>query len=332
MKKSQQNMIQGPGRFEYYLIQLDELFVKASKTENPALFLYQNDARTKLFMLEGLSKLYAGLHDKKRFKYALEYFKSLEDMIGAVDYYDSFAKDFLNDPIMPSTIRLFVESKRDENLKAINEILVKKKWINNDAVRTKKIKRKIKSAAWKIPEKEVKLIKEFYKNEIEKINQFYKDTGAEFTDIELQVHSVRRKLRWLSIYPQALQGCVQFADNGTETPELSKYLTPEIVNSPFNIMPKAGNNQFFFLIERNYFLALSFVISALGKLKDKGLRILVIAEAVQNTQFVTEEIAMERALALNGGNADGLKDSLKKAKEICEPFFAENNLGKLIVQ
>ena len=131
-------MIQGPGRFEYYLIQLEELLVKASATQNPALFLYKNDARTKLFMLEGLSKLYAGLHNKKKFLYAMEYFKDLEDMFGAVDYYDGFAKDFLEDPIMPSTIRLFVEARREQNLKEINEVLIKKKWTSADLYRTKK--------------------------------------------------------------------------------------------------------------------------------------------------------------------------------------------------
>ena len=323
-------MLQGPGRFEYYLIQLEELLSKAAITENPALFLYQNDARTKLFMLEGLSKLYAGLHDKKRFLYAMEYFKTLEDMIGAVDYYDAFAKDFLEDPIMPSTIRLFVESKREEKLKAINEILIKKKWISADLYRTKKIRKRIKKADWKIPEKEVQLIKEFYFKAIEKINEFYKETGEQFTDIELQVHDLRRKLRWLSIYPQALRGCVQSVDNGIETPELAKYLTPEIINSPFNIMPPPGNNRFFVQLEKNYLFALSFVISELGKIKDQGLRIVAVAEAVKHTQFVTDEIAMERAIELNALNTDGLYSSLKKANEICDPFFAENNLGKLI--
>ena len=323
-------MLQGPGRFEYYLIQLEELLLKAAVTENPALFLYQNDARTKLFMLEGLSKLYAGLHDKKRFLYAMEYFKTLEDMLGAVDYYDAFAKDFLEDPVMPSTIRLFVESKREEKLKAINEILIRKKWISADLYRTKKIRKRIKKADWKIPQKEVELIKEFYFKEIEKINEFYKETGEQFTDIELQVHDLRRKIRWLSIYPRALRGCIQFIDNETETPEIAKYLIPEIINSPFNIMPQAGNNQFFVLLEKNYFLSLSFVISALGKIKDRGLRVVAIAEAVKNTQFVNDKIAMERAIELNAVNTDGFYDSLKKANEICDPFFAENNLGKLI--
>jgi len=325
-------MIQGPGRFEYYLIQLEELLVKASATQNPALFLYQNDARTKLFMLEGLSKLYAGLHNKKKFLYAMEYFKNLEDMFGAVDYYDGFAKDFLEDPIMPSTIRLFVEARREENLKAINAVLIKKKWTSADLYRTKKIRRRIKKTDWQIPEKEVELIKQFYQKAIKSVNEFYKETGAEFTDIELQVHDLRRKLRWLSIYPQALRGCVQFTDNDIETPELLKYLTSEVVNSPFNIMPVAGNNQFFVFIEKKYFLALSFVIGALGRTKDKGLRIMVTAEAVKNTQFVNETVAMERALLLNNSENIGLSIVLKKAKEICQPFFEEDNLGKLLAK
>ena len=60
-------MILGPQRFEYFLMKLEELLAQAAATKNPALFLYQNDARTKLFMLEGLSKLYAGMHNKKKF-------------------------------------------------------------------------------------------------------------------------------------------------------------------------------------------------------------------------------------------------------------------------
>ena len=325
-------MIQGPGRFEYYLIQLEELLVKASATENPAFFLYKNDARTKLFMLEGLSKLYAGMHNKKKFLYAMQYFKSLEDIFGAVDYYDGYAKDFLEDTIMPSTIRLFVEKRREENLQLINEVLIKKKWLSPDLYRTKKIRKRIKNADWQTPEKEVVSIKQFYQKAIARINEFYKETGAEFTDIELQVHDLRRKLRWLSIYPQALRGCIQFSDNIIETPELSKYLIPEIVHSPYNIMPVAGHNQFFVLFEKNYFLSLSYVISALGKIKDKGLRILATAEAIKNTQFVNETISLERALLLNNVESNGLDMTLKKAKEICQPFFEEDNLGKLILK
>ncbi len=323
-------MKQGAGRFEYYLIQLEELLLKASVTDSPALFLYKNDARTKLFMLEGLSKLYAGMHNKKIFIYALKYFKSLEDMLGAVDYYDGFAKDFLKDDEMPATVRMFAEEKKEKMLQAMNLVLRKKKWLTSDLYRTKKIRRKLKKADWLAPEEEVESIKRFYKKTIAKTIEFYVETGTHFSDLEMQVHDLRRKLRWLSIYPQALRGCVQFVDNNGTAPELIKYLIPEIVNSPFNVMPAAGNNQHFVFIEKNYFLALSNIISALGKIKDQGLRIMATAEAVENTQFVDQKVSMERAFTLNHVQENGLNEILKKAKEICEPFFYEDNLSKLL--
>lgn len=323
-------MKQGPGRFEYYIIQLEDLLTKAGGTENPALYLYQNDVRTKLFMLEGLSKLYAGLHNKKRFTYALEYFKSLEDLFGAIDHYNGIAKDFLKDYEMPSTLRIFAEGKKEQMLEAANLVLLKKKWTAPDLYRTKKIRNKIKKADWQNPEEEVESIKAFYKKSIKNITEFYLETGTEFTDIELQVHDLRRRLRWLSIYPQALRGCVQYIDNGIDTPEIAKYLTLEIVNSPFNIMPFAGTNQFFVFVEKNYFLALSYVINALGKIKDQGLRIMATAEAVENTQFVDEKVSLERAFSLNHVEESGLKDILKSAKDICEPFFYEDILEKLL--
>ncbi len=322
-------MTQGPGRFEYFLLQLEGLLQQASKTDNAALFLFENDARTKLFMLEGLSKLYSGLHNKKIFKYANDHFKLLEDALGAADYYDGYAKDFLADNEMPVTIRLFIEERKAEKLSELNAILLKKKWVGHEPSRTKKIRKKLLKADWKEPEEEMKLIKKYYLGAIKEINNFYKNTGTQFTDIEAQVHELRRKLRWLSIYPQALQGLLQLTDSGLKDDAVEKYLTPAIVNSPFNVMPAIANNKVALTLEKNYFLALSFVISALGKIKDKGLRVVATAEAVRHTQFVNDEVALQRAVTLNHAEKDGMAHILKEAKEICGPFFIEDNLGKL---
>ena len=57
-------MIKGPARFLYYLTKLQSLFDKAAKQKNPALWLYNNDARTPLFMLEGLAKMYISINNK----------------------------------------------------------------------------------------------------------------------------------------------------------------------------------------------------------------------------------------------------------------------------
>lgn len=324
-------MTQGPGRFEYYLIQLEELLQQASKTENPALYLYKNDARTKAFMLEGLSKLYAGLHNEKRFSYAKEFFKTIEDALGNIDHYDAYAEQFLADPEMLTTIRMFMEQKRDEKLAELNTLLIKKRWINSDRSRTKKIRKKIKKADWLKPEEEIEAIHNFYKKAIKDINEFYKETGTEFTDIELQVHELRRKLRWLSIYPQALQGAIQIVDNNPQDEALLKYLTDEIVNSPFNKMPAIGNNTTVLVFEKNHFLSLSYVIKELGNLKDDGLKVMATAEAVAATQFLNEENALQKAFELNKLNNDGIKEIMAKARALCDPFFEEDNLGKMII-
>ncbi len=323
-------MTQGPGRFEYFLLQLEGLLQQASQSENVALFLFENDARTKLFMLEGLSKLYTGLHNKKIFKYTNDHFKLLEDALGEVDYYDGYAKDFLADNEMPATIRLFMEEKKAEKLGDLNTLLLKKKLIGHDPSRIKKIRKKLQKADWKKPEEEMQLIKLYYAKEIEDINHFYKSTGSDFIDIEAQVHDLRRKLRWLSIYPQALRGAVQLADSGVKDDLVVKYLTPAVINSPFNVMPGVANNDVILTLEKNYFLALSNMISALGKIKDKGLRLVATSEAVRHTQFVTDEVALQSAIVLNHAENGGVSHILKEAKEICEPFFVEDNLGKLV--
>jgi hypothetical protein len=324
-------MTKGLGRFEFYLIQLDDLLLKASRTDNPALYLYQNDARTKIFMLEGLAKLYAGMHNESLFLKIKERLKLLEDLIGGVDYYDNFAKDFLKDDEMPSTIRLFLENRRDEKLAKLNAALLKRKWINHDPLRTKKIRKRLKKMGWVNTEKEIVLIKKFYQKSIEGINKFYEETGVAFSNLEEQVHELRRRLRWLSIYPQALQGAIQLKDSQLKDQAVEKYLIPEIVNSPFNKMPQQGNNPTTLLLEKNYFLALSNMISALGKLKDKGLRVIITAEAEKATQFVSEEIALQRAYELNKMNTDGLKEIMSKAHGLCAQYFEEKNLDKLIV-
>lgn len=154
--------------------------------------------------------------------------------------------------------------------------------------------------------------------------------GEGFTELEAQVHEMRRKLRWLSIYPQALQGLIQLNDGAATNPALQKYLTPEIVNSPFNKMPPPGMNTSFLLLEKNYFLALSWMISALGTLKDDGLRIVAVTEAIQQTEGISHEAACEKALGILGADSTALQQVLDKSTAICKTFFEENIPDKLI--
>lgn len=324
-------MHKGLERFNFFLEKLEVLIAKADKQKNPALFLYQNNARTPLFMLEALSKMYAGIHNKKRFGKLKEHFKLLEDALGAIDYYDSAAKNLKSNKKIPPKILQYLQAQTREKIQHLNDILVEKEWIDSNNLRINKVYNKLSDADWKSEEKEMDAIETFYHKAIGDIIDFTHSTAYHFDNMEEDVHELRRKLRWLSIYPQALQGTIQLADKKGKEKHLTKYLTKEIVNSPFNKMPDAGDNEYFLLLDKKYFLALSWMIDALGKLKDNGLQIIAIKEALQQTENATEQMAVKKVYGWLGSKQTKLPVLLKEAEAVCKTYFKEQNLKQLIV-
>jgi hypothetical protein len=323
-------MYKGEQRFNFYLNQLQALFNKAAKQKNPALWLYTNNARTPLFMLEGLAKLYAELHNKKKFIKIKEHFKLLEDTLGAIDYYDAIAKDFISKKNIPVAITSYLQAQTREKIQSLNEILIEKKWFNPDDNRIKKIKEKLDDADWMDEDKEIEDIREFYGEAIYEIIEFIQKRKYHYDNMEADVHELRRRLRWLSIYPQALQGCIQLAENKFKPKHLAKYLIKEIVSSPYNKMPDAGDAKYFLLLNKTYFLALSWIIAELGTLKDNGLHIIALKEALQQTASLREEAAFKKAYELSGKKQEKLQTLLDKAEAITKVFFQEHNLEHLV--
>ena len=320
----------GIKRFEFYLVKMEVLLLKSSEDKNPALWLYTNGARTHLFMLESLAKLYSYLHNRKRFEKIKLQFKFLEDTLGAIDYYDCFAKEFVSNATIPTEVTEYLNAQTREKIQRLNDLLIEHKWIGDRANRIEKIRKKLYDADWLEPKEELKAIFNFYKASISNIKEFVTAAEDNFTEIESQVHGLRRKMRWLSIYPQSLQGLIQINTSGAKRDTVLKYLTPEIVNSPFNKMPEPGENNYFLLLEKNYFLALSWMIAELGKLKDNGLRILVTAEAFQQTEGLSQPDALSKAFDIFGGDKEALQKILANANSIIKTYLEEKNLDKLI--
>ena len=324
-------MNKGILRFEMFLQQFEKILFKAASQKNPALYLYQNNARTPLFMLEGLAKLYSGIHNKKKISKLKEHFKLLEDALGAIDYYDSIARTLANNKKMPLEINQYLLAQTREKLQHLNELLIEKKWIGENNDRLVKIRKKIKDSNWLDDEKEINEINKFYEKAIYEIIEFTHSINYHFDNMEEDVHELRRKLRWLSIYPQALQGCIQLVESQTISKNLKKYLTTEIINSPFNKMPSAGGNQYILLLDKNYFLTLSWIIAELGKLKDNGLTIVAFKEALQQIEGLNDTAALNKAYRILGTKQIKLAVLLNDAEKISKTFFNENNLEKLVI-
>jgi hypothetical protein len=322
-------MTNGMSRFYFYLTQLEEHLSKASKDASPAEWLFANNSRTPLFMLQALAKLYSNLHDKPMFTKIKVHFKELEDLLGDIDHYHFYLKEFSKKEGIPPIILSYFKRKREENVQLLNDKLVEKKWLLLKKNRIEKIWKKIQGADWMKEKDEVIAIKTFYSNSIIEINVFYRSAEGQFTDMENQVHALRRKLRWLSIYAQALRGSIQLTDSNPEDEKINKYLVPDIINSPFNKMPDAGSNRHFLLLEKDYYLSLSWMIAELGKLKDAGLSIMAINNALAfhkddlpgNAEHIQKIVSQE----------DTLESNLTKASQISKDYFEEKNLEKIIV-
>ena len=295
--------------FDYYLTIAEENLTKASAESNPAKWLYKNNFRTPLFMLEALTRVYQKIADKKLFEKLNKHFKLGEDLIGEIDFFYYYAEILEDENVKAGLIKKAVEKEEE-----YNKLLKKKDWLNGK--RIKKIRKKISETPDLSIEKEISKIKDFYKNEINKIISFSKTSDFKFEDIEDDVHEMRRKLRWLSIYPQAFLGLFKYADNQAKPPEyIQKYLTDNIINSPYNIFPTTLNFKDHILINKDYFFALSWVIDAIGDLKDEGLK--------------AEALHLVGADATKEGESTTL---LKKYEEILVPFFKEENLNHLVQQ
>lgn len=324
-------MKQGINRFNYFLTQLETIILAAGKQKNPALWLYRNNARTPLFMLESLAKLYAEFHNEKLFSRLKEHFKLLEDALGAIDYYDTIAKDFAANKKVPAPVINYLQAQTREKIQSLNEVLTEKEWLKADVLRISKIHKKLERADWKNEEKEMALIKDFYGEAIYGIVEFVRETNFKFSDMESEVHELRRKMRWLSIYPQALRGAIQLKAAVRRPRHLTKYCTEEITGSAFNIMPDPGNLSVLLFLEKNHFYALSWMIDRLGYFKDSGLRIVALQEALQQTTSVSNEEAAVRVEQMLGKQQPSLKELLSAAGTTCKTYFKEQNLEHLVI-
>jgi hypothetical protein len=321
-------MTKGYPRFEFYLNQLGELMKNAEGQEDRAMWLFKNSARTPFFMLEALSRLHEKIDDHKAFMKLRSQFKQAEDMLGVIDYYN-WLNDSLAGKQVDDRYKQFIRERLDYSVGKFNELLLDKEWISAGGRRIKKLTKKLKHADWPGSKKEINCIGSIYKAAIKDITKFVEERDFRFDNVEEDVHELRRRLRWLSIYPQALNGIIRYAPASAPAPHLEKYLTPEIVNSPYNKLPISDDVPVL-LVDKNYFLALSWMIAQLGKLKDDGLLITGLAEAISGTENIASGDAMSKAMALLGLKVNSIDSILRKAEEITRVYISEKNLKDLV--
>ena len=315
--------------FLFYSSQLQTLLVKASKQKNPALWLYTNDARTPLFMLEALTRLHEKSFKEKIFDKWNKRFKKLEDLFGEIDQYVVLEKELKSNKKVSSEAIKYFTVNSNNFINKCNQRLTEKEWLNN----------KLLIFDEKLGKFSVHYNKEYIDeltfsiiDEIDAILSFCMKCDYQFTKLEEQVHELRRKLRWLSIYAQALQGLIQLKKSTKKSKYQLNYFTKEVLSSPYNKLPSKPKNTAIIEFDNDSFFALSWLIKALGKLKDDGLKIEKLSNAIFISEEITEIQAREKAIALLGLKKTIETDILKEASDIVKTTLSKDKiLDRLVI-
>ncbi|MES2679041.1 MAG: hypothetical protein V4635_04115 [Bacteroidota bacterium] len=297
-----------------YADQLITLFQSAITSKDPAVFLYKNEARTPLFMAESLARLMCKINPGHRIEKALKAFKKPEDLLGEADHYDSFNKQFSKNKAVSKAQLDYLVKKRNKAFKKLNEKLPEKDYYQEPFNRL---------AAEKINFEDIKLISGIEKQirtELKDSAGFFAKYPEKFTDLESQVHEIRRKLRWISIYSQSLQGIIVLKTQKTKPSWEKEFQSKTSLSSAFNKLPLKKGLAKHIYFNRNAFYALTYTIDRLGVIKDQAQAIEVLAKSIKKTGALVDESYIETAIKQLGVKYTE-KDLMQDAHELLEKFF-----------
>ena len=281
-------------------------------------------------MLEALTRLHYKAFDVKLFDKWNNRFKKLEDVFGRVDEYASLESQFATNQKITGEAIKYCTVNKENYLSKCNMRLSEKDWLGNKML---SFGRGLKALGLFYDKHYVNGLRIALIREVDNVSSFTLKTDYQFTEIEAQVHEIRRKLRWFSIYVQALCGLIQVKESGKRKKYEVGYFTKEIIDSPFNkIAPKPADMEVI-EFDRDSFLALNWLINELGKLKDSVLTMYQLRDAVFVTENVTKEEATQKALKALGLKSTAEEDALKKASDLIRAFMAKDKmLDNLIVR
>lgn len=308
-----------------YCMQLTELFQQSISQPDPALFLHQKDARSPLFMAESLTRVLDEANDKKKIEKALKLFKKLEDALGKIEENDTLIKLFAKNKAIEKDELVYFLKKRIKAIEKLNNKLLEKEFYQVDFNRI--------ANGLRVDFNDKALVRKLQKqmkDELEACFSFYSGFSNGFTDMETQVHEIRRKLRWLSMYPRSFQGVIILENDRTKYKWEKKFNPAPEAGSSFNKVTINKKLTEHIKFNQKAFHALNFVVAELGKIKDKGIELESLKKAIRKTSGLSGKAAEARAIEQLGLKVTG-PDLLQQAHELLKEYFETHEIYKLLV-
>ena len=208
----------------------------------------------------------------------------------------------------------------------LSKTLVKKKWISKKKLRLKKIEsitEKLHGFRFHDLQYDLAKITLFLRRESEKIISLAETNFILRHDVENGLHEVRRKIRWMSIYPMAASALFKLKE--THPPENLKAFLPEnISESEYVQIPEKNKINEPIYIEKYHFYALSFLIGELGAMKDRA-QLLELAGQLESKNLISEN-EIKNLLNLEKSSEDEISIIKLAANKIFRKIILEHHL------
>lgn len=307
--------------FRFYTRQLEVKLKKAGHSKDAAWYLYSNGARTQLFMLEALTKIYLKDTEDKAIARWFRRFKALEDSLGVIDFYDVFIQDFKKNKKISQAVIAWCEKKRDKEAERLNHVLKHKKWLDG-----KLSKFEFAQLDVEYDKTHLDFLKMVMQKYTDHIRDFIKKTGCHFTELDAHVHELRRKLRWLSMYAMALNGLVQLKHPKKHYAWEKEYITKSVLANPYNKLVAAPKGITPIYYDASVFYAISKMITDIAFYKDQGLKLELLTRALRKTGGIDEADAHQQAMKLLGKSQLTVEQVLDQVSAMAKHFFIEKKV------
>lgn len=247
--------------------------------------LLLSEARVLFFRMEDQARVYNLAYQEDKSSFFLNYlnlFKKFEGLLGQVDLKTSLlqlSKD-LKEPELVSHFRDLKQKSEGDFFSALEEELSLKK-IRKNLVDFPK---------WKSAKKDKKIHISYLAKELERLSKDIKKRKFTHSDIEKGLHELRRRIRWIVIHVQNLNGFTQYDHSLTVSTKVDSFLNELIKANPLlteskylKMTPSEVSNP----------LAISFkvhsilceIVSTIGTAKDNAEKQIYIHEALEELGY-----------------------------------------------
>ena len=299
---------------------LISLSKEAAKTDDPALSFFQQNARNNFFDLEAAFRIFRKTHSKEVAEPLYEIYKSAEDAIGKYDFVNSSSSKILSDAKLTEELKEKIIHREKKARIELKQFLKKKNWLPDATENVSKQLEQMEEILETDSEDFRNDYIKFLSKTLSKIDEEYRKGELDPHLLEEGIHEMRRDIRWISIYAKISGGFIQTQKKEKINSEYKKYLTEEIISSPFIKLPPCPEGVEPITIRFENFAALSWMIQELGKLKDEGL-------TYENQVLLLGE---EKSTGNKKNDSKNSPDTLARITEeglkICDEFFIKDNI------